>query len=130
MIKMILFLSMMTFAYSVPAYQGSIKFTQNDGSSFTGHLKGDEWFSWVEDKNGDIIKYNTKSKDYEYGMVKEVNGTLDLVPSSIKVGSKPKKSKSVDATEASTLRIDKQTLEKIWKQKKEKALKYKKHEKQ
>lgn len=127
MIKLILFVSMLTWAYSVPAFKGPIKFKQNDGSAFVGKLKGDEWFSWVEDKQGDIIKYNKESKNYEYGMIKEINGTLDLVPSSIKVGHKPKQSSSPDSTLPTLLKIDKKTLEKIWKQKKEEALKYKKH---
>ncbi|MCO4844967.1 MAG: hypothetical protein KC427_03005 [Sulfurovum sp.] len=127
MIKLILFVSMISWAYSVPAYKGAIKFKQNDGSSFSGKLKGDEWFNWVEDKQGDIIKYNKESKNYEYGMIKEINGTLDLVPSSIKVGHKPKQSSNSGSTLPSLLKIDKKTLEKIWKQKKEKALKYKKH---
>ena len=117
MVKIILFLSMITWLYSVPAYQGSIKFKQNDGSTFSGKLKGDEWFNWVEDEQGDIIKYNKKSKNYEYAVVKESNGKLDLVPSNVKVG---------DQVERSGLeKIDKEILIKIWKEKKAKALKYK-----
>ncbi|HSR73310.1 MAG TPA: hypothetical protein VLL31_00575 [Sulfurovum sp.] len=118
MIRLILLISMITFAYTAPAYKGAIKFEQSDGSTFSGKLKGDEWFNWVEDKQGDIIKYNKKSKNYEYGVVKEVNGTLDLAPSDIKVGNKPAGS--------DLGKIDKKTLIKIWKEKKEKALKYKK----
>ena len=123
--KLILFVSIITFAFSAPAFKGSIKFKQNDGSTFSGNLKGDEWFNWVEDKHGDIIKYNKKSKNYEYAMVKEVNGSLDLVPSSIKVGNKPKLSNGAETTVADSLKIDKEILKKIWKQKKEKAFKYK-----
>lgn len=126
MIKLILFVSMITMVFSVPAFKGDIKFKQNDGSTFSGKLKGDEWFNWVEDKHGDIIKYNKKSKNYEYAMIKEVNGTLDLVPSSIKVGNKPKQSSSADGMIQTVLKIDKEILRKIWKQKREKALKYKK----
>ena len=118
MIKLILLVSMITWSYAVPAFKGSIKFQQNDGSTFSGKLKGDEWFNWIEDKDGKIIKYNKKSKNYEYGVVEEINGTLDLVPSNIKVR---------EEVEGSDLqKIDKKTLIMIWKQKKEKALKYKK----
>jgi len=127
MIKLILFVCMISLVYSVPAYKGTIKHKQNDGSSFSGKLQGDEWFNWIEDKHGDIIKYNKKSKDYEYGMIKEINGTLDLVPSSIKVGNKPKESSIFDSMIPSLLKVDKKILEKIWKQKKEEGLKYKKH---
>ncbi len=127
MIKLILFMSMITWAYTAPAFKGSIKFKQSDGSTFSGKLKGDEWFNWIEDKKGDIIKYNKKSKNYEYAMIKEVNGTLDLVPSSIKVGNKPKRSNGSESTVENLLKIDKEVLRQIWKQKKEKALKYKNH---
>jgi len=118
MIKLILLVSMITWTYAVPAFKGSIKFKQNDGSTFSGKLQGDEWFHWVENTEGDIIKYNKESKNYEYAVVKELNGTLDIVPSNVKVG---------DKVEGSGLeKIDKEILKKIWKQKKEKALKYKK----
>lgn len=109
---------MIAFSYSAPAFKGSMKFKQVDGSTFSGNLKGDEWFNWIEDNQGDIIKYNKKSKNYEYGIVKEINNTLELVPSNVKVGDK------VEGT--SLGKIDKKTLIMIWKQKKEKALKYKK----
>jgi len=118
MVKLILFVCMITWGYAVPAFKGSIKFQQNDGSTFSGKLQGDEWFNWVEDTEGNIIKYNKKSKNYEYGVVKDLNGTLDLVPSNVKVG---------DKVEGSGLeKIDKEILKKIWKQKKAKALKFKK----
>jgi hypothetical protein len=123
--KVLLFISIITFAFSVPAFKGLIKFKQNDGMSFSGKLKGDEWFNWIEDEQGDIIKYNQKSKNYEYAIIKEVNGTLDLVPSNIKVGNKPKQSSGLEPTVSGLEKIDKEILKKIWKEKKEKALKYK-----
>ena len=69
MVKVILFLSMITWLYSVPAYQGAIKFKQNDGSTFSGKLKGDEWFNWVEDEQGDIT-----------GVADVVNGEVNTKP--------------------------------------------------
>lgn len=125
MIKLIIFVSMITLVFSVPAYKGSINFKQNDGSSFSGKLKGDEWFNWVEDKEGDIIKFNKKSKDYEYAIIKDINGTLDLVPSGIKVGNKSEQSSTSGSMMPSLLKIDKKTLGKVWKQKKEEVLKRK-----
>ena len=117
---------MATLAFSAPAYKGNIQFKQNDGSTFSGKLKGDEWFNWVENKKGDIIKYNKKSKNYEYGIIKEINGTLDLLPSGIKV----KEGTDMSAKSQSTTGIQKintKTLAEIWKQKRSSALKYKKH---
>ena len=73
--------------YAVPAYQGEIEFEQHDGSSFKGHLNGDEYFSWIEDKQGHIIKYNKNSKDYEFAKLKTVKGKVELVPSGVKVNT-------------------------------------------
>ena len=79
--KIFLTVLLTIISFASIAYKGDIEFKQKDGSKFTGNLKGDEWFSWVEDKDGHIIKYNNISQNYEYGEVKEINGSLDLVPS-------------------------------------------------
>ncbi|MCD6654358.1 MAG: hypothetical protein LT067_06275 [Sulfurovum sp.] len=123
--KLILFIGMLTFAFCVPAFQGPMEFKQNDGSTFQGKLKGDEWFNWVEDQEGNIIKYNKESNNYEYGTIQEKNGTLDLIPSGIKVGNKPAKTESPDGNISDPLKIDKVLLKKIWRQKREKAYEYK-----
>ena len=114
---LILCIPMTTFAVS--AYNGAIKFKQNDGSTFSGKLKGDEWFHWVEDKSGHVIKYNRQSKNYEYGIIKEINGTLDLLPSGIRVGDETKQANS---SAPALQKINKKALSKIWKQKRNKAL--------
>ena len=102
--------------FAAPAYQGEIEFKQSNGSSFTGHLNGDEYFSWIEDKQGHIIKYNNHSKNYELAVLKEQNGTVDLVPSGVKV---PLKTAGIFAPSlaAEQSKIDKDTLSKIWKRK-------------
>lgn len=101
--------------YGVPAYQGEIEFKQKDGSIFKGHLKGDEYFSWVEDKYGHIIKYNKKSKDYEYAKLKEVDGKTDLVPSGIMVSESSFLKQGAFVPSVS---ISKKQLSEIWSRKK------------
>ncbi len=113
---------MITFVFCVPAFQGAVEFKQNDGSTFQGTLKGDEWFNWIEDKEGRIVKYNNSSKNYEYAKVEEKNGTLDLVPSGTKVDI----IKKLDRNASEFFKIDREILKKIWNQKKEKAYEYKK----
>jgi len=136
--RVILFIGMITLSYSVPAYKGDIEFKQVDGSSFVGNIDGDEWFNWVEDKDGNIIKYNKNSKNYEYGVIKEIDGEMSLVPSGIKVRKKIGKESglgvnmmkkigqaSVDGVVSPNInKIDKKELFKLWKQKREKAMKY------
>jgi hypothetical protein len=116
--KIVLIALLITASYAVPAYKGSVTFTQKDGSKFKGTLKGDEWFHWVQDTHGNAIKYNKQSKNYEYGKIEETQGRIDLVPSGTKV-----------TTELGSLTqdisiIDPATLSKIWQQKREQAKHY------
>ena len=68
--------------YGVGAYQGEIEFKQSDNSTFKAQLKGDEWFSWVETKEGYVAKYNAKTKNYEYMIL---NASEELSFSNVKV---------------------------------------------
>ena len=43
---------------AVPAAPFLITFAQPDGSTFQAHLKGDEYFSWIETENKMIIVKN------------------------------------------------------------------------
>jgi hypothetical protein len=114
--KMILLLLFTSMAFSSIAYDGDIEFEQKDGVSFTGNLKGDEWFSWIEDKSGNIIKYNTLSKNYEYATIKDVNGTTELVPSGTKVTN-------TINSDTTLLNTNSNKLFEIWQQKRKEALK-------
>ena len=112
-------------AFSAPAYNGEVDLKQNDGSKFKAKIKGDEWFNWVEDKSGNIIKYSKSNKRYEYAEVVEINGELDLVPSGVAVVTSSSESTSADTnTSANTTipKVDKELLYKIWKTKRKKAL--------
>jgi len=118
--KLLLILALVSAGVSAPAYQGEITFKQKDGSTFIGHLKGDEWFSWIEDKNNNIIKYNNKSKNYEYAIVSRVKGVLDLLPSGTKVNNS-----NANRTSALGISIDRNILFQIWKSRREKSLNHK-----
>ncbi len=45
-------------------------FTQPDGSVISLTTYGDEFFSWKEDKNGNIIAYDEKTGSYKYAEIK------------------------------------------------------------
>ena len=106
---------------AAPAYSGEIVFRQKDGSTFSGYLKGDEYFHWIEDKNGRIILYNKEDKMYEFAKIIETtNGMFDLNLSGIKV--------TFDGAMAPALselpKIDHQLLKTIWQNKRAKASKH------
>ncbi len=122
-----MFLCIPVLVFSAPAYKGEMIFKQQNGSSFKGYLKGDEWFNWIEDKQAHVVKYNSVSHAYEYGVIKEVNGSLDLFPSGIKVGEESRQVRAAGDTPLKIPSVDKKVLVKIWQEKKRKAAKYRLH---
>lgn len=120
---------------AAPAYNGEVKFKNKDNSSFNGSLKGDEYFSWIEDKSGNVILYNNDSSNYEYAKLVEINGEVDLAPSGSKAGKKKSSSASTSYAPSSPSnltktgkkddgKISKKILHDIWKRKKLKASKH------
>lgn len=73
-------LSCLSVVHASPAAPGLMQLKNKDGQEFTAQLKGDEWFSWAETKEGFVAVKNTKSGDFEFAQIK--NG--DLVPSGTK----------------------------------------------
>jgi len=62
-------------AFGAPAITREIVFTQPDGTHFSGKLKGDGSFHWIE-SNGDIIIYNPKDRYYYKAIVDTQKGLL------------------------------------------------------
>lgn len=56
-------------------------FTQPDGSVITVTAYGDEFFSWREDENGNIIAYDVATDSYKYAEIKDgkLVPTFDMV---------------------------------------------------
>jgi len=50
-------------AYSAPARGGVMQFIQPDGTSFSGLLRGDASFHWIE-SDANIVLFNPKDKFY------------------------------------------------------------------
>ena len=71
---------------AVPAVPFLITFAQPDGSTFKAHLRGDEYFSWIESKNKMIIIKNKTSGYFEFALLKlDIDSNFELVPSGIPV---------------------------------------------
>ena len=88
--KICLIISMLTglstLLMAVPATPFLITFEQPDGSIFQAHLRGDEYFSWIETENKLIIVKNEESGFFEFAVVKrDVGNRLKLVPSGASV---------------------------------------------
>ena len=71
---------------AVPAAPFLITFAQPDGSTFEAHLRGDEYFSWIETENKMIIVKNKTSGFFEFAIIKrDEKNRLILFPSSVSV---------------------------------------------
>ena len=115
--KIILIIALTVAGVCAPAYQGEITFIQKDGSNFSGHLHGDEYFSWIEDTQGHIIVFNKQSKNYELAKLKMVDGHMQLLPSGFKASDTHKN--GMQFAQSSNSQIKMQDLKKIWKEKRE-----------
>jgi len=121
----IITLLLSTWLLASPAFSGVKEFKQSDKSTFRAHLKGDEWFHWVETENGYTVKYNTKSKDYEYMIVDEND---ELVYSNIKVQKSSLKAPARQSNLSGVIKIiSNEKLSELWKrayQKRHEQVKY------
>ena len=71
-----LLLMVSTLTYAAPARGGVKVFTQPDGTTFSGVLKGDASFHWIE-SNSNVVLFNPNDNFYYNAKVTE-NGKLVL----------------------------------------------------
>ena len=97
---------------AVPAAPFLITFAQPDGSTFQAHLKGDEYFSWIETENKMILVKSKASGFFEFAMIKrDEKNRLILFPSGIPV---IKRGHSALRTDHNIPKITREQLGKIW----------------
>ena len=61
-------------------------FEQPDGSKFNGFLKGDEYFSWIQTGDKEVVIKNQTNGFYEFGMLaQDSEGRTQLQPSGIRI---------------------------------------------
>ena len=97
---------------AVPAAPFLITFAQPDGSTFQAHLKGDEYFSWIETENKMIIVKNKTSGYFEFAVIKrDEKNRLVLFPSGVPV---IKRGHSALRTDHNIPQITREQLGKIW----------------
>ncbi len=65
-----------TLLYAAPARGGVKTFTQPDGTTFQGLLRGDSSFHWIE-SNQEIVLFNKEDKFY-YNAIIDETGSLKL----------------------------------------------------
>ncbi len=97
---------------AVPAAPFLITFAQPDGSTFQAHLKGDEYFSWIETRNKMILVKSKTSGYFEFAVIKrDEKNRLILFPSGVPV---IKRGHSALRTDHNLPQITREQLGKIW----------------
>ena len=97
---------------AVPAAPFLITFAQPDGSTFQAHLKGDEYFSWIETENKMILVKNKTSGYFEFAVIKrDGKNRLILFPSGVPV---IKRGHSALRNDHNIPQITREQLGKIW----------------
>ena len=97
---------------AVPAAPFLITFAQPDGSTFQAHLKGDEYFSWIETEKKMILVKSKTSGFFEFALVKrDGKNRLILLPSGVPV---IESGHSALRTDHNIPKITREELGKIW----------------
>ena len=97
---------------AVPAAPFLITFAQPDGSTFQAHLKGDEYFSWIETENKMILVKSKTSGFFEFALVRrDEKNRLILFPSGVPA---IERGHSAIRTDHNIPKITHEQLGKIW----------------
>ncbi len=59
------------YAYAAPANPFPIQANQSDGTEITILNKGDEYFNWTEDTNGNIIAFDKEAENWYYAQISD-----------------------------------------------------------
>ena len=97
---------------AVPAAPFLITFAQPDGSTFQAHLKGDEYFNWIETENKQVLVQSKASGYFEFALLKrDDKNRLVLSPSGTRY---VEGAKSALRSESNPPNISREQLGKIW----------------
>jgi len=104
---LITFLLVYTVSFAAPAFNRTREFTQADGTVFQAKASGDRYLNWIQTLDGEVLKYNAQTKNYEYIIIK--NDNLELSGVTYK-NNNLKKSKSLKSMD----KINMDDVYKIW----------------
>ena len=116
-ITMTMFFAGFSDIFAAPAMPSLLEITQPNGDKFKAYLRGDEYFSWWESKNGTVLFRNLKSGYFEYAKISMIDDKEKLVTTGVIFVAG-------EETSVSSARFSKKTklnLGKIWRQKREDA---------
>jgi len=111
---LLLFFLLLNTLQAAPAFDKMREFKQADGSTFIAKGQGNQYLNWIETKDGDILRYNKESKNYEYAKIQ--NNSLKAS------GEVYQNSSALKAKSLSTqVKLPKDSLYELWSQKRAEA---------
>lgn len=57
--------------HGAPAFHKMRTFTNSDGTTFQARALGNQHLHWIQTQDGEILKYNQESKNFEYATIKD-----------------------------------------------------------
>ena len=107
-----------TYLLSAPAFSKLREFHHIDGTTFMAKAHGNQHLNWIQTQDGEILKYNEQTKDFEYAKIEHNS----LKASGIRyVKSNSKRARSLGHIN----KLFMQDLQKLWKLKHQEARKKK-----
>jgi len=115
---LVLSLIIVSSLFSAPAFQKMREFKNADGTTFKAKAQGNQYLNWIETVTGEILKYNSESKNFEYAKIEG-----DILKAS---GARYEKKNSKRARSlAHITKIKNQDIYKLWKKRKIDAIRRK-----
>lgn len=68
---LVIVLMSVTYLLSAPAFQKMREFKNADGTVFIGQAEGNHHLNWIRTEDGEILKYNKESKNFEYAKIEK-----------------------------------------------------------
>ena len=111
---LIISLLLITVALGAPAYNKVREYKQADGTTFKAKGLGNQHLNWIETEDGEVLKYNSKNKNFEYATIK--NNSLKAS------GTRYEKNNSKRARAIGHVnKLNKNELYKLWNQKQQES---------
>lgn len=110
----LIFLFISTYLFGAPAYNKLREFKQADGTTFLAKGQGNHHLNWLETQDGDILRYNNESKNFDYATIED---------SELKASGEKFKKQNLRRAQSlqQANRINKESIYELWNQKREKA---------
>lgn len=108
----LLVLLLISQLFSAPAYSKMREFKNTDGTTFMARAQGNQHLNWIKTSDGEILKYNQETKNYEYAKIED---------KALKAsGTKYEKNNSIRARSIGRVnKISTDELGKLWQEKQE-----------